>query len=119
MPECNVHLAEAVIYMSLAPKSNSSYVAIEKALVDSKNTMSEPVPLVIRNAPTKLMKDLNYGAGYKYAHDSKNKLTTMECMPDSLIGRVYYEPTEIGNEIKFKERLERIKKWKREHKENK
>ena len=119
MPECNVHLAEAVIYMSLAPKSNSSYVAIERALVDSKNTMSEPVPLVIRNAPTKLMKDLNYGAGYKYAHDSKNKLTTMECMPDSLIGRVYYEPTEIGNEIKFKERLERIKKWKREHKENK
>ena len=71
MPECNVHLTEAVIYMSLAPKSNACYMACEDALIDSHNTMSEPVPLIIRNAPTKLMKDLNYGAGYKYAHDSK------------------------------------------------
>ncbi|MBR3660524.1 MAG: replication-associated recombination protein A [Bacilli bacterium] len=117
MPECNVHLTEAVIYMSLAPKSNACYMACEDALIDSHNTMSEPVPLIIRNAPTKLMKDLNYGAGYKYAHDSKNKLTTMECLPDSLIGRIYYKPTEMGNEIKFKERLERIKKWKREHRD--
>ena len=116
MPECNVHLSEAVIYMSLAPKSNSSYTAYNLAALDAKNSMSEPVPLAIRNAPTKLMKDLNYGKGYIYAHDSKSKLTTMECLPDSLIGRTYYKPSLIGNEIRYKERLDAIKKWKIEHK---
>lgn len=115
MPECNVHLSQAVIYMSLAPKSNACYMAYNLAEVDAKNTSKEPVPLVIRNAPTKLMKDLNYGKGYKYAHDSESKLTTMECLPDSLIGRVYYKPTKMGNELKYKERLDRIKKWKKEH----
>ena len=119
MPECNVHLAEAVIYMSLAPKSNACYMAYNNASSDARRMLTEPVPLVIRNAPTKLMKDLNYGAGYEYAHDSSSKLTTMECMPESLIGKVYYEPTNQGNEIKFKERLERIKAWKREHKNKK
>ena len=83
VPECNVHLTEAVIYMSLAPKSNSCYVAYGKASSDAKKMLSEPVPLNIRNAPTKLMKDLHYGEGYKYAHDTEEKLTTMNCLPDS------------------------------------
>ena len=116
MPECNVHLSEAVIYMSLAPKSNACYEAYNLAEMDAKNTSFEVVPLIIRNATTKLMKDLNYGVGYKYAHDTESKLTTMECMPESLIGRVYYKPTDLGNEKKYRERLDAIKKWKQEHK---
>ena len=115
MPECNVHLTEAVIYMSLAPKSNACDVAYRLASSDAKNTLSEPVPLVIRNAPTKLMKELNYGKGYQYAHDTKEKLTNMECMPPSLKGKVYYKPGIQGNEIKFKQRLEKIKEWKKVH----
>ncbi len=115
VPECNVHLAEAVIYMSIAPKSNACYNAYNYASSDAKKMLAEPVPLVIRNAPTRLMKDLNYGKGYQYAHDTKDKLTNMECMPESLKGKEYYIPTTQGNEIKFKERLEEIKKWKKDH----
>ena len=115
VPECNVHLTEAVIYMSLAPKSNACDVAYMKARVDAEKMLSEPVPLVIRNAPTKLMKELDYGKGYQYAHDTEDKLTTMECLPPSLKGKVYYEPTVQGNETKFKARLEQIKNWKKEH----
>ncbi len=115
MPECNVHLTEAVIYMSLAPKSNACDVAYRLAASDAKNTLAEPVPLVIRNAPTKLMKDLNYGKGYQYAHDTKDKLTNMECLPPSLKGRIYYKPGIQGNEARFKQRLEKIKEWKRTH----
>ena len=118
MPECNVHLTEAVIYMSLAPKSNACDVAYRLASSDAKNTLAEPVPLVIRNAPTKLMKHLNYGKGYQYAHDTKEKLTNMECLPPSLKGRVYYEPGIQGNEARFKQRLEKIKEWKKTHKQN-
>lgn len=116
MPECSVHLTEAVVYMSLAPKSNSLYMAYEKAKQDALKQLSEPVPLVIRNAPTKLMKDLNYGKGYQYAHDTKDKLTTMQCLPDSLLGREYYKPTSQGFEAKYKERLYQIKEWKKRHK---
>ncbi len=116
MPECTVHLTEAVIYMSLAPKSNACYVAYNMASDDAKRMLSEPVPLVIRNAPTKLMADLNYGKGYQYAHDTKEKLTTMECLPESLIGKEYYIPGNQGNEIKFKERLDNIKNWKKNNK---
>ena len=115
MPECNVHLTEAVIYMSLAPKSNACDVAYRLAASDAKNTLAEPVPLVIRNAPTKLMKNLNYGKGYQYAHDTKDKLTNMECLPTSLKGREYYKPGIQGNEAKFKQRLEKIKEWKKAH----
>ena len=115
MPECNVHLTEAVIYMSLAPKSNACDVAYRLASSDAKNTLAEPVPLVIRNAPTKLMKKLNYGKGYQYAHDTKDKLTNMECLPPSLKGREYYKPGIQGNEAKFKQRLEKIKEWKKAH----
>ncbi len=115
MPECNVHLAEAVIYMSLAPKSNSCYNAYMFASSDARKMLAEPVPLVIRNAPTKLMKELNYGKGYQYAHDTEDKLTNMECLPPSLKGKTYYNPNTQGNEIRFKERLDAIKKWKRAH----
>ncbi len=119
MPECNVHLAEAVIYMSLAPKSNACDVAYLLASGDAKKMLAEPVPLNIRNAPTKLMKDLNYGAGYQYAHDYENKLTAMDCLPPSLLEKTYYQPTTQGNEKRFKERLTQIKEWKKVHKQKK
>ena len=115
MPECTVHLTQAVVYMSLAPKSNALYVAYGRAKRDALTMLAEPVPLVIRNAPTKLMKELDYGKGYKYAHDEEDKLTTMQCLHDSLLGREYYTPTEEGTEAKFKTRLNEIKKWKSEH----
>ncbi|MCQ4637026.1 replication-associated recombination protein A [Anaerovorax odorimutans] len=115
MPECTVHLTQAVVYMSLAPKSNALYTAYGHAKRDALTQLSEPVPLVIRNAPTKLMKDLKYGEGYQYAHDTEDKLTNMQCLPDSLLGREYYQPTEQGLEAKYKARLEQIKAWKREH----
>ena len=115
MPECTVHLTEAVVYMSMAPKSNSLYMAYNMARSDAKNSIAEPVPLVIRNAPTKLMKELDYGKGYQYAHDYEDKMTNMQCLPDSLVGREYYKPTEQGIESKYKARLEQIKEWKKNH----
>ena len=115
MPECTVHLTEAVVYMSLAPKSNAMEVAYNAARVDALNMIAEPVPLVIRNAPTKLMKELNYGKGYQYAHDTEDKLTNMQCLPDSLLGKCYYQPTDEGFESRYKERLRQIKEWKRQH----
>ncbi len=115
MPECSVHLTEAVVYLSLAPKSNALYMAYEAAKKDALTMLSEPVPLVIRNAPTKLMKELDYGKGYIYAHDTEDKLSAMQCLPDSLLGREYYRPTEEGREGAFKERLEEIKAWKKAH----
>ena len=114
MPECSVHLAEAVIYLSLAPKSNSSYMAYEHAKRDALETIAEPVPLVIRNAPTRLMEDLGYGAGYRYAHDEADKIAAgMQCLPDSLVGTEYYVPTEEGREAAFKARFEQIKELRR------
>ncbi len=115
MPECTVHLTEAVVYMSLAPKSNAMEMAYNTARVDALNMIADPVPLVIRNAPTKLMKNLNYGKGYQYAHDTEDKLTNMQCLPDSLLGKTYYQPTEEGFEARYKERLRQIKEWKRKH----
>lgn len=119
MPECTVHLTEAVVYMSLAPKSNALYVAYGAAKKDALTTVAEPVPLVIRNAPTKLMKELNYGKGYQYAHDTEEKLTDMQCLPDSLVGREYYFPTEEGAEAKFNARLREIKDLKKNFKNKK
>ena len=116
MPECAVHLTQAVVYMSLAPKSNALDVAYNSAKRDALTQLAEPVPLVIRNAPTLLMKDLNYGNGYQYAHDTEDKLTNMQCLPDSLLGREYYLPTEQGLEGKFKTRLTQIKDWKEKYK---
>ena len=115
MPECSVHLTQAVVYLSLAPKSNALYLAYESAKKDALTQLSEPVPLQIRNAVTKLMKDVGYGKGYQYAHNSEDKLTDMQCLPDSLLGREYYRPTREGLEYRFKDRLEQIKAWKKEH----
>lgn len=115
MPECSVHLTQAAVYLSLAPKSNALYRAYESARHDAISQLAEPVPLVIRNAPTKLMKELDYGKGYQYAHDAAEKLTGMQCLPDSLLGKTYYEPTEQGLEAKYKARLEFIKDWKAKH----
>ena len=115
MPECSVHLTHAVIYMAMAPKSNSMDVAYNLAKADALEHLAEPVPLVIRNAPTKLMKELNYGKGYQYAHDTEEKITNMQCLPDNLKDREYYQPTEQGLESKYKERLKQIKEWKKKH----
>ena len=113
MPECSVHLTQAVVYMSLAPKSNALDVAYATARKDALDQLAEPVPLHIRNGVTKLMRDIGYGKGYQYAHDTKDKLTDMTCLPDSLLGRSYYRPTREGLESRFAERLESIKAWKR------
>ena len=115
MPECSVHLTQAVVYLSLAPKSNALYAAYETAKKDALSQLAEPVPLVIRNAPTRLMKELDYGKGYQYAHDTADKLTNMQCLPDSLLCREYYRPTEQGLESKYKTRLQQIKDWKKKH----
>ena len=112
MPECSVHLTEAVVYLSLAPKSNALYMAYETAKKDALEQLSDPVPLNIRNGVTKLMRDVGYGAGYQYAHDTAEKLTAMQCLPDSLEGREYYVPTDQGVEAKYGERLRQIKDWK-------
>ena len=115
MPECNVHLIECVIYLSVAPKSNAAYKALLKAQKDVKKYGNLPVPLQIRNAPTKLMKNLGYGKDYKFAHDYQDKLTTMQTVPDEVLGHQYYSPTEQGREKLFKQRIDYIKKWHEEH----
>ena len=115
MPECTVHLTQAVVYMAMAPKSNALYVAYETAKKDAQEQIAEPVPLQIRNAQTSLMKNLGYGKGYVYAHDTQEKLSAMTCLPDSLQGKRYYQPTEQGNEGRYKQRLEEIIRWKEEH----
>lgn len=119
MPECSVHLTQAVVYLSLAPKSNALYMAYESAKRDAVTQLAEPVPLVIRNAPTRLMKELDYGKGYQYAHNTAEKLTAMQCLPDNLSGRSYYRPTDQGVEGRFKRRLEEIQAWKKAHKPEK
>ena len=113
MPECTVHLTEAVIYLSLAPKSNAMETAYLSARKDALDQLAEPVPLHIRNGVTKLMREIGYGKGYQYAHDTEEKITDMRCLPDSLLGKEYYRPTEQGLESRFKERLQKIKDWKR------
>ncbi|WP_270811740.1 replication-associated recombination protein A [Hungatella effluvii] len=115
MPECNVNLAHTVIYLSMAPKSNSAYAGYEHCKEDALHTLAEPVPLVIRNAPTGLMKELHYGEGYQYAHQTEDKIAAMQCMPDSLKDRTYYVPTEEGNEKAAKKRLEEVKAWREAH----
>lgn len=115
MPECTVHITEIVVYLSLAPKSNALYTAYGEARKDALSQLAEPVPLNIRNGVTQLMKDIGYGDGYQYAHDTEDKLTDMKCLPDSLEGKTYYHPSEQGVEIKFKERLKQINEWKEKH----
>ena len=113
MPECSVHLAQVVIHLSISPKSNSVDVAYNLARNDALKNLAEPVPLHLRNAPTKLMRELEYGKNYKFAHDYEERITNMQCLPENLIGHEYYKPTEQGIEIRYKNRLEQIKEWKR------
>lgn len=113
MPECDVHLTHAVTYLAMAPKSNALYTACEECKRDVKERRAEPVPLWLRNAPTGLMKDLHYGEGYQYAHDTEEKLTAMQCLPESLADREYYRPTTQGAEGSVKKHLEEVKEWKR------
>jgi putative ATPase len=109
-PEGNLALAQAAVYLSLAPKSNAVYRAYGEVKEDLRSTMAEPVPLHIRNAATGLMKNLGYGKGYQYAHDSEDKLTDMTCLPESLAGRIYYHPTDQGFEARIRQRLEEIRR---------
>jgi putative ATPase len=112
MPEGNLALAQAVVYLSVAPKSNALYTAYGTVLEDVERTAAEPVPLHLRNAPTRLMKDLNYGKGYEYAHDVESKVADMQCLPDNLRERTYYHPTSEGIEKRIRERLAEIKRKK-------
>jgi len=109
-PEGDLALAEAVVYLSLAPKSNSVYTAYAAVQQEIEHTRQEPVPLHLRNAPTRLMKELEYGAGYKYAHDEEGRVADMDCLPDSLKGRSYYQPTQEGREKQLAQRMEEIRK---------
>lgn len=115
MPECDVNLTHAVVYLSLAPKSNALYTAYGEAKKDAQRMLAEPVPLAIRNAPTRLMQELHYGEGYEYAHNFEDKLTTLQCLPDSLKDRKYYHPTNEGSEARVRDRLRYIESWKAEH----
>jgi putative ATPase len=111
-PEGDLALAEAVVYLALAPKSNSVYVAYGAVLQEIEHTRQEPVPLHLRNAPTKLMKQLDYGKGYRYAHDEEDRVADMDCLPDSLKGRSYYQPTQEGREKLLAQRMEQIRRIK-------
>jgi len=110
MPEGNLALAQAVVYLSVAPKSNALYTAYGDVQQDIEQTAAEPVPLHLRNAPTKLMKGLGYGKNYQYAHDVEGKVANMQCLPDSLRDRVYYHPTDEGIEKRIRDRMEEIKR---------
>jgi len=112
LPECKLALAQAAVYLSVAPKSNALYTAYEEISDDIQKTLNEPPPMHIRNAPTKLMKELGYGKDYRYAHDYLDKVVDMECLPDSLKGRRYYFPTDQGMEQRIREILQRIKEKK-------
>lgn len=109
MPEGNLALAEAVVYLSLASKSNALYTAYGAVQQDVEQTAAEPVPLHLRNAPTGLMKNLGYGRGYQYAHDVEDKVAEMQCLPDNLRDRTYYHPTDEGLEKRLRERMEHIR----------
>jgi putative ATPase len=112
MPEGNTALAQAAIYLATAPKSNAVYKAYGRAAEDAHNEVADPVPLHLRNAPTKLMKQLGYGKDYQYAHDQPDAVADMDCLPDSLKGRTYYEPRERGFEKEIKRRLDGWKETK-------
>jgi putative ATPase len=110
MPEGNLALGQAVVYLALAPKSNALYTAYSAVQQDVEQTAAEPVPLHLRNAPTGLMKGLGYGQGYQYAHDLEEKIADMQCLPDNLRDRTYYHPTDEGAEKRIRERLEEIRR---------
>jgi len=112
MPEGNLALAQAVVYLAVAPKSNALYTAYGAVQRDVQETASDPVPLHLRNAPTRLMKNIGYGEGYEYAHNLDEKVADMQCLPDNLKGRTYYHPTNDGLEARIRERLQEIRKLK-------
>ncbi len=109
-PEGDLALAEAVVYLSLAPKSNAVYTAYGAVQEEIEHTRQEPVPLHLRNAPTRLMKEIGYAKGYRYAHDEEDKVADMDCLPDSLRGRSYYHPTQEGREKLLAQRMEEIRR---------
>ena len=109
MPEGGVALAQLVAYLAAAPKSNAAYVGYGEAVREVRQGDNPPVPLHIRNAPTGLMKDLGYGKGYKYAHDYEDQTVAMDCLPESLRNRRFYEPKDVGAEAEIKKRLERMR----------
>jgi putative ATPase len=111
-PEGDLALAEAVVYLCLAPKSNSVYTAWGAVQGEIEHTRQEPVPLHLRNAPTKLMKELEYGKGYRYAHDEEGRVAEMDCLPESLKGRSYFKPTQEGREKVLAARMEEIRRIK-------
>jgi len=117
-PEGDLALAEAVVYLALAPKSNSLYLAWSAVRQDIESTRQEPVPLHLRNAPTRLMKELDYGKGYRYAHDEEGKVADMDCLPASLLGRRYFEPTQEGREKQLAQRLEELRRIRVAKREN-
>jgi len=114
MPEAGLALAQAAAYLALAPKSNALYKGYGDAAQEIRGGVNPPVPMQLRNAPTSLMKKLGFGEGYRYAHDSPEGVTAMECLPDRLRGRRFYEPTARGHEARYRERLEKIKEWRRD-----
>ena len=118
MPEGNTALAQAAIYLATAPKSNAVYVAYNDAAADAQTQLAEPVPLHLRNAPTKLMKQLDYGKGYQYAHDDPEGTADMDCLPESLAGKKYYKPTERGFEKEIKRRIDGWAEIKRKRRNN-
>jgi putative ATPase len=109
-PEGDLALAEAVVYLCLAPKSNAVYTAYGAVQAEIEHTRQEPVPLHLRNAPTRLMKELDYGKGYRYAHDEEGRVADMDCLPESLKGRSYYQPTQEGREKQLAARMEEIRR---------
>jgi putative ATPase len=111
-PEGHLALAQAAVYLSLAPKSNALYTGYGEVLEDVHKTEADPVPLHLRNAPTGLMKNIGYGKGYQYAHDHEDKITDMQCLPDNLAGRTYYQPSDQGFEQRLRQRLDEIRKMK-------
>ena len=112
-PEGHLALAQAAVYLSLAPKSNALYLAYGGVLEDVKKTEAQPVPLHLRNAVTGLMKNIGYGEGYKYAHNFQEKVTEMQCLPDNLVGRTYYQPTDQGFETRLRARMDEIARLKK------
>jgi len=115
MPEGNLALAEAAVYLSLAPKSNALYAGYGEVVADAQKSVAEPVPLHLRNPVTGLMAHFGYGKGYQYAHDAPDRLTEMQCLPDHLKDRHYYRPTDEGFEKRLREKLEAIREWKQQH----
>lgn len=118
MPDCRYALAETAVYLSLAPRSNSLAVSIDTALEDARRDLAEPVPMHLRNAPTELMEKVGYSKGYEYAEGTEEKITRMQCLPDSKKGTKYYEPGQLGAEQQYRRRLNAIRDWKEGRRED-